>query len=401
MSSLRSKADTSRVVSTLGVLLVQDHGSGDGWNSERVLPRIKATETRPWYRPRENTTSVDTIGSRPRRATLAPSRVRSKTLTTVVVTSPDSNAGKTTFAITLGRRLRHLGKTVDYRRVSGRGASGDAAFAATALGLADPATLIATPASGVDEMPSSSADVVLIEAGNPEMSAPFARASSASSVIVARFQADSLADRIIDHARALGISRAPVLINVVPEKGLRQVRRRVIPALQEANLQVVGVIPQDRVLLGTTVADLASFLRAQVLCARDQLDRPVEAVMIAAMSDEGATEYFQRMSRKVVVAAGDRPDIHLPALSTDTSCIVLSQGLDPDPTVLATADQLGVPLLKVQPDTFDVLELIADHFAEVRFRQQHKLGPALALFRAHLDEGALFGAIGIDRREVA
>ncbi len=322
-------------------------------------------------------------------------------MTTVFLTSPEVNAGKTAFAITLGRRLRHVGKRVDYRRVAGRGASSDIAFVETALGLHGPPDPIYPSADTIAEMLTSNADVLLVEAGDPEASARIARADEVVTVIIARFQAENLDDRIIAHAHAVGASRALVLINVVPDKGLRQVRRRVIPALQEANLQVIGVIPQDRVLLGTTVENLATFLRAQVLCARDQLDRPVEAVMIAAMSDEGATEYFQRMARKVVVAAGDRPDIHLPALSTDTSCIVLSQGLDPDPTVLETAEEVGVPLLKVQPDTLDVLELIADHFAEVRFRQPHKIGPALALFRAHLDEAVLFDAIGIDRREVA
>ena len=322
-------------------------------------------------------------------------------MTTVFLTSPEVNAGKTTFAITLGRRLRHVGRRVDYRRVAGRGASGDVAFVETALGLHGSPDPICPSADSIAEMLTSSADVLLVEAGDPEASGLIARADGVITVIVARFQAENLDDRIIAHAHAIGTSRALVLINVVPDKGLRQVRRRVIPALQEANLKVIGVIPQDRVLLGTTVENLATFLRAQVLCARDQLDRPVEAVMIAAMSDEGATEYFQRMARKVVVAAGDRPDIHLPALSTDTSCIVLSQGLDPDPTVLETAEEVGVPLLKVQPDTLDVLELIADHFAEVRFRQPHKIGPALALFRAHLDEAVLFDVLGIDRREVA
>jgi len=190
-------------------------------------------------------------------------------------------------------------------------------------------------------------------------------------------------------------------LNAVPEKGVRQARQRITPDLESAGLSVLGVVPQDRVLLGTTVGELAKALDAEVLCATDQLSLPVEAVMIAAMSDEGAEDYFRRISRKAVVAAGDRPDIHMPALATDTSCIVLSQYLDPDPTVFKTADQQGVPLLKVRPDTFVVLDQIAMHFSEVRFRQSHKVGPAVSAFREHLNETALFSTLGIDGREVA
>lgn len=322
-------------------------------------------------------------------------------MTTILVTSPDPNAGKTTVAIALGQRLSRLGKPIAYRRLPGPGAAGDAAFARAALALNEPSDVIGPSAERIGEALATDADVLLIEAGDSETAAMIAKMANVVPLIVARFRVDDLAERIIAHAHSIGAAQARVLLNVVPEKGLRQVRQRVIPALQQAGLRVVGVLPQDRVLLGTTVGELADYLQARILCAHDHVELPVEAIMIAAMSDEGAEEYFRRLSRKAVVAAGDRPDIHLPALATDTSCIVLSQGLDPDPTVLETADELGVPLLAVQPDTIVVLDLIADHFAEVRFRQRHKIGPAVALLRAHLDEDALFAALGVKGQEVA
>jgi BioD-like phosphotransacetylase family protein len=322
-------------------------------------------------------------------------------MTTVFLTSPETNAGKTMLAIALGQRLGRMGKRVGYRRLPGPGASEDAAFAGTALQQREPAEVIGPPPERIGESLKSDADVLLVEAGDAAVAATVAQVEGVIPLVVARFGVDNLAETIIAHVRSIGVPRANVVINVVPDKGLRQVRQRVLPALQEAGLTVVGVLPQDRILLGTTVGELSAALGAEVLCAHDQLSLPVEAVMIAAMSDEGAEEYFRRVSRKAVVAAGDRPDIHMPALATDTSCIVLSQGLDPDPTVFKTADQQGIPLLKVKPDTMTTLDEIADHFYQVRFRQRHKIGPAVGLSRAYLDEGTLFAALGIDRREVA
>ena len=316
-------------------------------------------------------------------------------MSVILVTSPDTNAGKTALAVAIGQRLRRLGKRVAYRRLHGEGALADAAFVAGALRQSDsPETLVIT----VDSLPASlraPADVLLLEAdsANP-LDTAAAVASSAVPLIVARYQPSELAERIVSHALAIGVTSARVVLNAVPEKGLRQVEQKVIPALQQAGLTVVGVIPQDRILLGITAAELARALGAEVIAGVDGLEAPVEAVMIAAMSDEGAEQYFRRLNRKVVVAAGDRPDVHMPALATDTSCIVLTEGRNPDPTVFKTADQQGVPLLKVEPDTTAILDQIAEAMAQVRFRQTHKVTRALALYQAHLDETALLAGTG-------
>jgi BioD-like phosphotransacetylase family protein len=189
------------------------------------------------------------------------------------------------------------------------------------------------------------------------------------------------------------LGKPQVIINAVPEKGLRYVRQRVGPALAAAGLPLVGVIPQDRALLGMSVGDLARALNADVLCAADNLDQPVEAVMIAAMADEGAESYFRRVARKAVVAGGDRPDVHLPALATDTSCIVLTEGKDPDPTVLETAADQGVPLLKVGPSTLETLDHISDALRRARFRQRFKLARAVALVQEHVSSELLDGLV--------
>lgn len=313
---------------------------------------------------------------------------------TLILSSPGPNAGKTTLAVALGQRLLRLGRRVTYRRFPGPGSAEDGRFVRAALQLPEPVASILSTTDQLDQLPE--VDVLLAEAGRVEAASELARAPGAIPLIIARFHVDQLAETILRHAEAAGVADALVLINVVPEKGQRQLRQRVIPALESHGLRVIGILPQDRTLLGTTVGELATALNADILCAHDQLHLPVESVMIAAMSDEGAEEYFRRRDRKVVVAAGDRPDIHMPALATDTSCIVLTRGLDPDPTVFKTAAEQGVPLLKVSADTFTVLDQIADHFYDVRFRQRYKIAPAVALLRAHLDEVALFMALGLD-----
>ncbi len=318
-------------------------------------------------------------------------------MTVLLLTSPRPNAGKTFLAIGLGQRLRRANAPVSYRRVPSPGASADAGFAATSLRLTDrPEDLILEDPQVAAELVSG-ANVVLVE-DNADADRSAARAVLAAGAIpllVAGYRPDGLSEEILAHAGDLGVILGWVILNHVPEKGLRQVTRKVIPALQVAGFTVLGTIPEDRLLLGMSVGDLADALGAEVLCAGEELNRPVEAVMIAAMSDEGAEDYFRRRSRKAVVAGGDRPDVHMPALATDTSCIVLTEGLDPDPTVLKTADELGVPLLKVTPGTPETLENISAALSQTRFHQSYKVSHAVALIGQHVDEKRLYEALGI------
>jgi DRTGG domain len=318
-------------------------------------------------------------------------------VTVVLLTSPHPNAGRTFLAIALGQRLRRAHAQVSYRRLPSTGAIADARFAATSLRLTDrPEDLVlGEPRISVGSV--LGADILFVE-DNTDADRSAARAVFAAGAIpllVAGYRPEGLSEEIVVHARDLGIILGWVILNHIPEKGLRQVTRKVIPALREAGLTVLGTIPEDRLLLGMSVGELADALGAEVLCAGEELDRPVEAVMIAAMSDEGAEDYFRRRSRKAVVAGGDRPDVHMPALATDTSCIVLTEGFDPDPTVLKTAEELGVPLLKVKPGTPETLENISTALSQTRFRQTYKVSHAAALVGQHVDEKALNQALGI------
>jgi uncharacterized protein len=325
-----------------------------------------------------------------------PTRERS-IVTVLLLSSPRPNAGKTFFAIGLGQRLRRANARVSYRHVPSTGAVDDAGFAASSLRLTDrPEDLILGDPRVAAKLVTG-ADILLVEdsADSDRSAARALLAAGAIPLLVAGYRPEGFAEEILTHARDLGIASGWVILNHVPEKGLRQVNRKVLPALQAAGLTVLGTIPEDRLLLGMSVGELADALGAEVLCAREELNRPVEAVMIAAMSDEGAETYFRRRSRKAVVAGGDRPDVHMPALATDTSCIVLTEGLDPDPTVLKTADELGVPLLKVTPGTPATLENISVALSQTRFRQAYKVSHAVALVGQHVDEKALYHALGI------
>ncbi len=151
--------------------------------------------------------------------------------------------------------------------------------------------------------------------------------------------------------------------------------------------------------MGLTVAELAAALGGEILCAREWADKPVESLMLATISDTTAQWYFKRQKAKAVIAKGDRPDAHISALETETSCLIVTGGKDPQPHVLGLAADLEVPIVKVADDTLAVLDRVTELLPAVRFRQRHKLAAIADLLGEHFDFAAL--RRGLDLRQEA
>ena len=130
--------------------------------------------------------------------------------------------------------------------------------------------------------------------------------------------------------------------------------------LEKRGIRVLGSIPPVKELRTFRVSEVAEALGAEVLNPDRGMDAPVERFMIGAMSPETAMVYMRRVSRKAIITGGDRADIQMAALSTDTSCLVLTGGLYPPKPVIAKAYEVGVPVLVTRHNTMEAAEMV-DH----------------------------------------
>ncbi len=329
----------------------------------------------------------------------------------LLICSLEPAAGKTAFCVGLARRYWKDGLRVSYLKsvAPGEVADGDAAFVKTVLELPNSAEELAPVAlAGVhpkqaagrlkDALAKASAgsDLILIEGGNTlaegaqlGLSAPeVASLLDARVLLVLRYRADLL-DGVIMAAREFGDSLAGVIVNAVPPSQLANARDSLRPALQSAGVRVLGVVPQDRVLLGVTVRELAERLAAEIICCGERVDELVERLMIGAMSVDGALIYFRKHANKAVITGGDRPDVQLAALTTPTRCLILTGGFPVDPLVLARAREVGVPIMSTEEDTLGAIEAIHDAFGNSRFHQRAKVGRLETLLADHVDADGL------------
>ncbi len=82
------------------------------------------------------------------------------------------------------------------------------------------------------------------------------------------------------------------------------------------------------------------------------MDLLVDRFMVGSMAPENALKWFRRAKDKAVITSGDRSDICLAALETDTNLLILAGGMGPDIRTLSRARDLGVPIMMTAHDTY-------------------------------------------------
>ncbi len=200
-------------------------------------------------------------------------------------------------------------------------------------------------------------------------------------------------DPLLAAQAQLGENLAGVVLNAVNPDLVPQLRAEMLPALERLGLPVLGVMPQSPLLRSVTVEELALRLGAEVLCCPERLDLLVETLSIGAMNVNSAMEFFRRRRNMAVVTGADRTDIQLAALEASTQCLILTGAGDPLPQLLNRAEELEVPLLKVEHDTLTTVEVIEQAFGHVRLHEVVKASFAFRLVEEHCDFERLFARL--------
>ena len=212
-----------------------------------------------------------------------------------------------------------------------------------------------------------------------------ARGLQAPVVLVHSWNGCHSAEPLLAARDQLGDLLCGVVLNGLPPEQVEMVRAEVAPALEALGVPVLGVMPRSPLLRSVTVEELVRRLDAQVLCCRDRLDLLVETLSIGAMNVNSAMEFFRRRRNMAVVTGADRTDIQLAALEASTQCLILTGAGEPLPQLISRAEELEVPLLKVEHDTLTTVEVIESAFGHVRLHESVKATYAFRLVEEHCD----------------
>ena len=109
-----------------------------------------------------------------------------------------------------------------------------------------------------------------------------------------------------------------------------------------------------------------------------------------------AINFFRRKARKAVITGGDRADVQLAALETNTRCIVLTGNLPPSVAVTTRAEELGVPMILVETDTLTAVERMDALIGRMRLHDSGKAARIREMLERDADVARLLAACDID-----
>jgi len=132
-------------------------------------------------------------------------------------------------------------------------------------------------------------------------------------------------------------------------------------AIRDLGIEVLGTVRNTEALTQFSMGFLADMLFAKVLAGEEELRRPVKTIFVGAMSASAAQrEPAFKKDGKLIITSGDRSDIILAALETDTAGIVLTNNILPSSNIISKAALAKVPLLLAHSDTFHVAKQVDD-----------------------------------------
>jgi hypothetical protein len=334
-------------------------------------------------------------------------------------------AGKTALCSAIGRKLLEKGRRPGYLKPLDINAGGppdlrDALALKSALELAEAPEALCPIALTKEElskdltgnMPllphrlveafkaaSAGKDAMVLEGVAAGMDANLDKAATlcaeafdARAIVVAAWSKDFTAGKLTAAGKPFGPRFLGVIVAGVPALKLEKTASALKEACAKENLKLLGVLPEDRTLLGVTVSDVVAAVEGKVLYGTDKmLDRVVENIMLGALTPDSGLDYFKLKPHKAAVVRADRPDLALAALQTSTACLVLTGSDKVLPIVLVEAENRHLPVVATLKDTPAVIAALEGALGNARFRGQRKIERMDDLAAKHLDWPAILG----------
>ncbi len=217
----------------------------------------------------------------------------------------------------------------------------------------------------------------------------------AKVVIVVKYEGEYIVDYILQAKKDLHNNFTGVILNKVTPEYKQGVKDYIVPFLKRKGVDIIGVIPHDSIVGSITVEELNDMLGGKVLCCHDRLNNLVEHFLIGAMQVDRAIEYFKRTRNNAVIVGGDRSDIQLSAIESDTECLILTGELYPSEIIISMAEQKNIPILVVRDDTYSVAKKLERLSIRLRLRDKAKVARGMDIVMENVDFSLLYRKLGI------
>ena len=315
------------------------------------------------------------------------------------VISDEAGAGKTALAVSLASLVRRegwsavvvnpfVGKRDVYVELLDQ--SGDTSPPPSISDSAEVAEWCRQAGSGSDDLiVDGSSEVDVATAGQ------LVEALDASVLGVTRHVHGKDADGLSPWASTFGERLIGVVVNGRTQYQGTEVETEFIPALDALGIRSLGVVPEDRRLLSSTINQIVEHLNGRYLQGEEHGNRIIEDFLVGGMGLDRGTLYFGIRENKAVIVRGDRPDVQMAALHTPTSCLILTNGTEPVEYIVHEAELEEAPIVVVDTSTLDTMAALNGLQDGAGFDHADKVERFGALLRENVDLGAVFETLGV------
>ena len=144
-----------------------------------------------------------------------------------------------------------------------------------------------------------------------------------------------------------------VIINKIHD--IDDFKNSYLKSVTDTGIAVLGIIPYKAQLTHFTMSFLADRFVAKVIAGEEGLNNIVKHIFVGAMStEESLRNPLFNKEHKLLITSGDRSDMIVAALESDTAGVILTNNLLPPPNIVSRAAEKRIPLLLVSYDTYEV-----------------------------------------------
>jgi BioD-like N-terminal domain of phosphotransacetylase len=195
-----------------------------------------------------------------------------------------------------------------------------------------------------------------------------------------------------------GVEIIGVILNKVIGSKVDYVADFARRGLKRKGLELLGVIPHQRVLSCPTAALIREELGAELLNEPSTMNNLVTDVIVGAMGAKNAMHYFRRDA--LLITPGDREDIILAACTSLDSHsdrklagLVLTGNLRPTGELLKVIRDMPIPVLLAQQDSYEVAAKVHDLTVKTRPTDAEKIALIRNLIASNVNVPKIVEAI--------
>lgn len=184
------------------------------------------------------------------------------------------------------------------------------------------------------------------------------------------------------------ISFLGVIINKIHD--LDDFKSTYADKIEKMGVPILGMIPYASELTYFSMDYLSEALFAKVIAGEAGLNKVVKNVFLGAMSvNEALRNPLFNKEGKLLITSGDRSDIIISALETNTVGIILTNNILPPSNIISKAAEKNIPLLLVSSNAYQVAGQIDKMEALLTKDNKEKIALAEKLVKENVKVSAL------------